>query len=95
MREWMQWTDEHRTTRKTGGEQRKVTSACGDQHLLPVNEGTASSRQLAALWSTATGVLMSDETLFKICGTKMAAFVLDAMSVNATFQSALSNDIVT
>ncbi|GFU04638.1 hypothetical protein TNCV_4377181 [Trichonephila clavipes] len=29
-----------------------------------------------------------------ICGTMMAAFVLDAMPVNVAFQSALSNDIV-
>ncbi|GFW39539.1 uncharacterized protein TNCV_3908481 [Trichonephila clavipes] len=29
-----------------------------------------------------------------ICLTMMAAFVLDAMPVNAAFQSALSNDIV-
>ncbi|GFY07723.1 uncharacterized protein TNCV_4133201 [Trichonephila clavipes] len=29
-----------------------------------------------------------------ICGTMMAAIVLDALSVNAAFQSALSNDIV-
>ncbi|GFY28601.1 transposable element Tcb1 transposase [Trichonephila clavipes] len=29
-----------------------------------------------------------------LCGTLRAAFVLDAMPVNATFQSALSNDIV-
>ncbi|GFY15442.1 transposable element Tcb1 transposase [Trichonephila clavipes] len=38
-----------------------VTSACNDQHLLhmAVNDHTASSRQLAAHWSTATGVLMS------------------------------------
>ncbi|GFX42815.1 uncharacterized protein TNCV_2931071 [Trichonephila clavipes] len=28
-----------------------------------------------------------------ICGTMMAAFVLDAMLVNTAFQSALSNDI--
>ena len=29
-----------------------------------------------------------------VCGTMMAAFVLDAMPFNAAFQSALSNDIV-
>ena len=29
-----------------------------------------------------------------ICGTMMAVFVLDAMTVNTAFQSALSNDIV-
>ncbi|GFU87103.1 transposable element Tcb2 transposase [Trichonephila clavipes] len=41
----------------------KVTSACDDRHLLRmvVNDRTASSRQLAALWSTAT-----DESRFNL-----------------------------
>ncbi|GFX31689.1 transposable element Tc1 transposase [Trichonephila clavipes] len=58
---WKQWTDEHRATRNTGSGRRKVTSARDDRHLLRmlVNDRTASSRQLAACWSTATGVLMS------------------------------------
>ncbi|GFW05256.1 hypothetical protein TNCV_3357751 [Trichonephila clavipes] len=34
MRVWKQWTDEHRTTRKTGSGRRKVTSARDDRHLL-------------------------------------------------------------
>ncbi|GFV01438.1 transposable element Tcb2 transposase [Trichonephila clavipes] len=57
----MKWTDEHRTTRKTCSERRKVTSARDDRHLLRmvVNDHTASSRQLAACLSAATGVLMS------------------------------------
>ncbi|GFY27342.1 transposable element Tc1 transposase [Trichonephila clavipes] len=61
MRVWEQWTDEHRITRKTGNGRRKVTSARDDRHLLcmAVNDSTASSRQLVARWSTATGVLMS------------------------------------
>ncbi|PRD30897.1 UNVERIFIED_CONTAM: hypothetical protein NCL1_25013 [Trichonephila clavipes] len=61
MRVWKQRTDKHRTTRKTGSGQWKVTSARYDRHLLrmAVNDRTASSRQLAARWSTATGVLMS------------------------------------
>ncbi|GFW62794.1 uncharacterized protein TNCV_2625571 [Trichonephila clavipes] len=48
-------TDDHR---KTGSGRRKVTSA---RHLLRmvVNDRTASSKQLAARWSTATGALMS------------------------------------
>ncbi|GFX42084.1 hypothetical protein TNCV_2134991 [Trichonephila clavipes] len=57
MRVWKQWTDEHRTTRKTGSGRRKRNHA-------------------------------------SICGTMMAAFVLEAMPVNAAFQSALSNDTV-
>ncbi|GFX42897.1 transposable element Tc1 transposase [Trichonephila clavipes] len=38
----------------------KVTSARDDRHLLrmAVNDRTASSRQLAARWSTSTSVLM-------------------------------------
>ncbi|GFT62858.1 uncharacterized protein TNCV_1606841 [Trichonephila clavipes] len=34
MRVWNQWTDEHRTTRKTGSGRRKVTSGRDDRHLL-------------------------------------------------------------
>ncbi|GFV30795.1 uncharacterized protein TNCV_3666861 [Trichonephila clavipes] len=50
MRVWKQWTNEHRTTRKTGDRRRKVTSAHDDRHLLrmAVNDRTAFSRQLAA-----------------------------------------------
>ncbi|GFV24814.1 transposable element Tcb2 transposase [Trichonephila clavipes] len=60
MRVWKQWTDEHRTTRKTGSGRWRVTSALDDRHLLwmTVNDLTASLRQLAARRSTATGVLM-------------------------------------
>ncbi|GFU51198.1 transposable element Tcb2 transposase [Trichonephila clavipes] len=61
MQVWKQWTDEHRTTRKPGSGRRKVTSACDDRRLLrmTVNDCTASSRQLAARWSTVIGVPMS------------------------------------
>ncbi|GFU57250.1 transposable element Tcb2 transposase [Trichonephila clavipes] len=60
MRVWKQWTDEHRTTRKTGSGRRKVTSVRDDRHLLRMagNEHIVSSRQLATRWSTATDVLM-------------------------------------
>ncbi|GFW06012.1 uncharacterized protein TNCV_4478061 [Trichonephila clavipes] len=107
---------------------------------MAVNDRTASSRQLAARWSTATGVLTSPSAapwicvqgclytgtpsrqtiddcicngllsaepgklignkLFfqmnhaSICGTMMAAFVLNATPENTAFQSALSNDKV-
>ncbi|GFT95216.1 uncharacterized protein TNCV_3325531 [Trichonephila clavipes] len=46
---WKQWTDEHRTTRKTGSGRWKVTSARDDRHLLrmAMNNRTASFRQLA------------------------------------------------
>ncbi|GFU89444.1 transposable element Tcb2 transposase [Trichonephila clavipes] len=127
MRVWKQWIIEHRTTGKTGSGRRKVKSAHDDRHLLhmAVNDRTASSRQLTARWSTATGVLLQDpftanhrwlrlqwaherrawqadwhqvvfldESRFNFCGTMMTAFVLDAMPVNAFFQSALSNNIV-
>ncbi|GFU13757.1 transposable element Tcb2 transposase [Trichonephila clavipes] len=56
MQIWKQWTDELRTTRKTGSERRKETSASDDRYLLRmvVNARTASSRLLAARWSPAT-----------------------------------------
>ncbi|GFV83956.1 transposable element Tc1 transposase [Trichonephila clavipes] len=65
MRVWKQWTDEHRTTRKTGNGRRKVASESDDRHLLHmgVNECTASSMHLAARWSTVTGVLMSASSI--------------------------------
>ncbi|GFU39773.1 transposable element Tcb2 transposase [Trichonephila clavipes] len=65
MRVWKQWTDEHRTTRKTGRGRRMVTSTRDDRHLLhmAVNDRTASSRQWAARWSTATGVPMSASSI--------------------------------
>ncbi|GFU68193.1 uncharacterized protein TNCV_39031 [Trichonephila clavipes] len=46
MRVWKLWTDEHRTTLKTGSKRWKVMSACDDRHLLQmtVNDRTASSR---------------------------------------------------
>lgn len=65
MRVWKQWTDKHRTTRKTGTGRQKVTSERDDRHLLrmAVNDRTASSRQLAAHWSTATGVQLSASSI--------------------------------
>ncbi|GFY06687.1 transposable element Tc1 transposase [Trichonephila clavipes] len=67
MRVWKQWTDENRTTRKTDRGRQKVTSARADQHLLRmvVNDRKTSSRQLAARWSTATGVLMSTSSMHR------------------------------
>ena len=49
--------------------------------------------------STEPGKLIGTKLSFQInqdsiCGTMMAAFVLNVMPVNAAFQSALSNDIV-
>ncbi|GFV82995.1 uncharacterized protein TNCV_1180091 [Trichonephila clavipes] len=65
MQVWKQWTDKHRTTRKTGSGRWKVTSARNDRHLLrmAVNDCTAYSRQLAPRWSTATGLLMSASSI--------------------------------
>ncbi|GFT45921.1 uncharacterized protein TNCV_2250591 [Trichonephila clavipes] len=65
MRVLKQWTDEHRTTRKTSSGRLKVTSACDDRHLLrmEVNDCIASSRHLVACWFTATGVLMSASSI--------------------------------
>ncbi|GFW68363.1 transposable element Tcb2 transposase [Trichonephila clavipes] len=43
----------------------EVTSACGDGHLIHMvlNDRTASSKQLAARWSAATGVVMSASSI--------------------------------
>ncbi|GFW74920.1 transposable element Tc1 transposase [Trichonephila clavipes] len=61
MRVWKQWTDDYRTTRKTGSGRWKRTSERDDQHLLhmAVNDSTASSGLLAARWSNATSVLIA------------------------------------
>ncbi|GFV06776.1 transposable element Tcb2 transposase [Trichonephila clavipes] len=58
MRVSKQWTDEGQTARKSGSGPRNVTSACDDRRLVRMaqTDRTASSRQLAAQWSTATGV---------------------------------------
>ncbi|GFT38050.1 transposable element Tc1 transposase [Trichonephila clavipes] len=58
MRVSKQWTDEGRTARKSGSGPRNVTSAPDDRRLVRMaqSDRTASSRQLAAQWSTATGV---------------------------------------
>ncbi|XP_042895726.1 uncharacterized protein [Parasteatoda tepidariorum] len=58
MRVWRQWTNECQTTRKSGSGLRNVTSAGKDRHLvrMALTDHTASSRQLAVQWPTATGV---------------------------------------
>ncbi|GFS94130.1 transposable element Tc1 transposase [Trichonephila clavipes] len=58
MRVSKQWTDEGRTARKSGSGPRNVTSARDDRLLVRMaqTDHTASSRQLAAQWSTATDV---------------------------------------
>ncbi|GFT60398.1 transposable element Tcb2 transposase [Trichonephila clavipes] len=62
---------------------------------------TANHRRLCLQWAHEhrawkadwRQVVFSDEHA-SICGTMMAAFMLDAMPVNAAFQSALLNDLV-
>ncbi|GFU01082.1 transposable element Tcb1 transposase [Trichonephila clavipes] len=58
MRVSKQWTDEGRTARESGSGPRNVTSARDDRRLvrMALTDRTASSRQLAAQLSTATGV---------------------------------------
>ncbi|GFU43747.1 transposable element Tc1 transposase [Trichonephila clavipes] len=58
MRVSKQWTDEGRAARKSGSGPSIVTSARGDRRLVRMaqTDRTASSRQLTAQWSTATGV---------------------------------------
>ncbi|GFX64377.1 transposable element Tc1 transposase [Trichonephila clavipes] len=82
MRVWKQWTYEHRTTRKTSNGRQKVTSVRDDRHLLrmAVNVGTASFRQFAARWSTATGLLMSDSAAPWIACK--GAFIQDPLTTN-------------
>ncbi|GFT00625.1 transposable element Tcb2 transposase [Trichonephila clavipes] len=65
MRVWKKWTDEHRTTRKFGRGQLKVTAAHDNRYLLHVvvNDHTAFSRQLTARLSTALGVPMSASSI--------------------------------
>ncbi|GFX80937.1 transposable element Tcb2 transposase [Trichonephila clavipes] len=48
MRVWKRWTDEDRTTRKTGSERWNMTSARDDRHLLRMvgNDRTVSSRKI-------------------------------------------------
>ncbi|GFT06549.1 transposable element Tc1 transposase [Trichonephila clavipes] len=59
MRVSKQWTDEGRTARKSGSGPRNVTSAHDGRRLVRMaqTDRTASSRQLVAQWSTATGFL--------------------------------------
>ena len=59
----------------------------------------AKHQRQNALMSTEPGKLIGTKLPFQmnhasVCGTMMAAFVLDTMLVNAASQSALSNDIV-
>ncbi|GFV46307.1 transposable element Tcb2 transposase [Trichonephila clavipes] len=58
MRVSKQWTEEGRTARKSGSGPRNVTSAPDDRRLVRMaqTDRAASSRKLAAQWSTATGV---------------------------------------
>ena len=65
MQVWKQWTDDHRTIRKAGSGQRKVTSVHENRYLfrMAVNDRTASWRQSAVRCSTATGVLKSASSI--------------------------------
>ena len=58
MRVWKQWTDEGRTTRKSGSGSLNVASTRDYRHLVRMvrTDRTDSSRQLAAQWSIATDV---------------------------------------
>ncbi|GFX42038.1 transposable element Tcb2 transposase [Trichonephila clavipes] len=89
MQAWKQWTDKHRKARKTDSGRRKVT--------IPSRQ-TIDVCVCNELMSKKPGKLIGTKWSFQmnnapICGTMMAAFVSDAMPVNAAFQSALSNDI--
>ncbi|GFX90766.1 uncharacterized protein TNCV_3165971 [Trichonephila clavipes] len=45
MRVWKQWTNQNRTTRKTGSGRRNVTSACDNRHLLRMARNDQGSWQ--------------------------------------------------
>ncbi|GFS85594.1 transposable element Tcb2 transposase [Trichonephila clavipes] len=77
MRVWKQWSCEHRTTRKTGFPSRQTTDGCVCNGLM--------STEPDKLIGTKLFFQMNHASIY---GTIMAAFVLDAMSVNAAFQSA-------
>ena len=80
MRVLKKWNDEHRTTRKTGSGQRKVTSACDDRNLLSlgVNYSIASFSHFLARWSTVTGVLISASSIRRCLWTgRRGAFIQD------------------
>ncbi|GFU89637.1 transposable element Tc1 transposase [Trichonephila clavipes] len=60
MRVSKQWTDEGRAARKSGSRPQNVTSAPDERRLVQImaqTDRTASSRKLAAQWSTATRFL--------------------------------------
>ncbi|GFX05431.1 transposable element Tc1 transposase [Trichonephila clavipes] len=65
IRVWKEWTDELRTTQKTGSGRRKGKSERNDQHLrcMAVNDRTASSRAWQAVWHQ---VVFSDESRFNL-----------------------------
>ena len=65
MRIGKKWTNGHRTFRKTSRGRRKMMLARDDWHMLhiAVNDRKASSWQLVARWSTATGVPMSASSI--------------------------------
>ncbi|GFU42750.1 transposable element Tc1 transposase [Trichonephila clavipes] len=88
MRVWKQRTDEHRTTRKTGRGRWKVTSAHKDRHLLrmAVNDCTASSRQLAARWSTATGYPSRQTIDGCVCNRLMSTEPCKQIGTKLSFQ---------
>ncbi|GFS51491.1 transposable element Tcb2 transposase [Trichonephila clavipes] len=67
MRGSKQWTDEGRTVRKSGSGPRNVTSARDDRRLMRMAQTdlTASSRQLEAQWSTATGVSLCASSILR------------------------------
>ncbi|GFT82472.1 transposable element Tcb2 transposase [Trichonephila clavipes] len=62
MRVWKQWTNEHRTTRKTGNGRRKMTSARDDRHFLRMvwTSLTKGHRQLRLQWAHEHRAWQSD-----------------------------------
>ncbi|GFV84918.1 transposable element Tc1 transposase [Trichonephila clavipes] len=67
MRVSKQWTDEGRTAEKSASGPQNVTSAREDRRLVRMAQTnrTASSRQLAAQWSTTTRVALCASSIWR------------------------------
>ncbi|GFV55831.1 hypothetical protein TNCV_3321201 [Trichonephila clavipes] len=85
----------NKVARKSGGQIMRTLVPLGRN--IPLDQNDHFSRETFISFyidDTATKHIQQRMNA-SICGTMMAAFVLDAMQVNAAFQSALSNGIVT
>ncbi|GFV29216.1 hypothetical protein TNCV_4602481 [Trichonephila clavipes] len=106
MQVWKQWTNEHRTTQKTGRGRRKAVGTMLVYCYRCTKVGIVNSSTSAPRVPLYRITLMANHRRLRmqwaheqmncasICGTMIAAFVLVATAVNAAFQIVLSNYIV-